>query len=78
MILGIMLGTALSIFIVSASFLLYSIFTTGLASGTYTGAIIGSYGITSYSLITTVLSLIAIFIIYLMFKNKNKKVYFPE
>jgi len=78
MILGIMLGAMLSIFIVSASFFLYSAFSTGLIQNTYTGAIIGSSGVISYSLITAVLSLIAMFLIYLMFKKKKQEIYFPK
>jgi len=78
MILGLMLGVTLSVFIVSASFLLYGIFTTQLGQTAYTGAIIGSEGVVSYSLIATVLSLIAIFLVYLMFKKKQRMEYIPE
>lgn len=73
MIIGVLLGVSLGIMFASMG--LIAMGTTGaISENIITGAVIGTTGIVSYSIISFILSLIAVFFLSLVLKNPKKSV----
>jgi len=77
MLLGLILGIAISLFVVSGIFFSYELVTGFQRTAATTGAAVGSEGIISYSIIIFVLSLITILFISLIIRKPKKYEYMP-